>query len=71
MEEKIEKIEEISFRVPEKLLKEFGKDARLVHRRDIVGVWPIPPDWILKLKPELKDALKDYDLILVPKIKGR
>ncbi len=74
MEEKasVEEIGEVSLRIPDRLLKEFGKEARIVLRRDIAGIWPIGPDAISKLKPEvLKEALNDYDLILVPKARSR
>ncbi|MCL4537306.1 MAG: hypothetical protein M1610_06930 [Nitrospirae bacterium] len=57
--------EEISFRIPEELVKEFGKDLRVVIRHPwVVGI-PVP-ERLLKLEA-LKGLLKDFDVVITPK----
>ncbi len=57
--------EEISFRIPEELVKEFGKELRVVIRHPwTIGI-PVPERL---LKPDvLKGLLKDFDVIMTPK----
>jgi hypothetical protein len=62
-EKGLEKGEGISFRIPEELIKEFGRDLRIVIRNPwVVGI-PIPE----RLRPELLKGLKDFDVIITPK----
>jgi|GEM_PF-1929489 len=57
------KEKEISFLIPEVLIKEFAKELRVVIRHPwIVGI-PVPE----RLKPEVLRGLKDFDIIITPK----
>jgi len=61
--------EEISFRIPEELVREFGKELRVVIRHPwIVGI-PVP-ERLLKLEA-LKRVLKDFDIMITPKSSQR
>jgi hypothetical protein len=56
---------EISFRIPEELVKEFGKDLRVVIRHPwIIGI-PVP-ERLLKAEV-FKDLLRNFDVVLTPK----
>lgn len=61
--------ETITIRIPEELIKEFGRDLRIVVRHPwVVGI-PVPDRFI---RPqELRRFRKAYDLILTPKKMGR
>ena len=57
------KDEEISFQIPEVLIKEFAKELRVVIRHPwIVGI-PVPE----RLRPEVIKGLKDFDVMITPK----
>jgi len=61
----IEKPHEISFRIPEELVKEFSKDLRVVIRHPwVVGI-PVP-ERLLKIEA-LKEIIKDFDVIITPR----
>ena len=59
----------ITIRIPEALIREFGKDLRIVVRHPwVVGI-PVPDRFI---RPEELGRFKGaYDLILTPKQMGR
>lgn len=67
-------IEEVSLtvkgeeiRIPQELIKEFGKEIRIVIDDRTSGIWA-PPD----LDPAVfRGLFKDFDVILTPKILKR
>lgn len=55
--------EEISFQIPEVLIKEFAKELRVVIKHPwIIGI-PVPE----RLRPEVLKGLKDFDIMITPK----
>lgn len=55
--------EELSFQIPEVLIKEFAKELRVVIRHPwIVGI-PVPE----RLRPEVLKGLKDFDIMITPR----
>ncbi len=62
-----EKLGEMRLRIPEKFLKEYAAEIRVILR-PIPGIYPIDPGVLAKIRPEtLNEVLQDYDLMLVPK----
>ena len=54
---------EVSFQIPEPLVKEFAKELRIVIRHPwIIGI-PIPE----RLRPDVLKDLRDMDVIITPK----
>ena len=57
--------EPISIRIPEILLKEFGKDLRVVYGGFINGI--PAPERILSNSGLLKELYKDFEIVLTPR----
>lgn len=59
----LSKGEEISFVIPEAIVKEFSKELRVVVRYPwVIGI-PVPE----RLRPEALKGLKEFDIIITPK----
>ncbi len=57
---------EVSVRIPQELLREFGKDLRVVIRHPwLIGI-PIP-ELLLRKAGVLEKLAEEFDLIAVPK----
>jgi hypothetical protein len=58
--------EEISFAIPEDLMKHFGKELRIVAKPGpTMGIWNPDLDTLGKLVKS--GALKDFDVVITPK----
>ncbi|MDK2927254.1 MAG: hypothetical protein PWR31_944 [Bacillota bacterium] len=61
----MDKGQQVSFRIPEDLAKEFGRELRVVVRHPwTVGI--SVPERLLRAEV-LREVLKDFDVILTPK----
>ena len=56
------------YTIPIKLLQEFGREPRIVIKKNWPGLYPIDPGILAKLNPAtLKQLAETHDIIISPK----
>ena len=56
------------YSIPVKLLQEFGREPRIVIKKNWPGLYPIDPRMLAKLNPTaLRQLARTHDIIISPK----